>query len=398
VTIQAEDDRGTWSDTLTIAIGDEICLTPPLGWNSWHAFGPTVSEADIRRAADLLVASGLADLGWVYVNIDDGWQGGRDSHGRLHPNEKFGDPAALVADLHALGLKVGIYSSPGATTCAGLPGSLGHEVEDAASFAAWGFDYLKYDWCSAGPHTGRLPVHELAAPFARMRAALDGLDRDIIYHICEYGWRDVWIWARERTRANAWRTTGDIEDSWESVDRIGFGQADLHGYAGPGGWNDPDMLVVGRVGGAWSQPLHASNLTADEARSHLGLWALLSAPLLLGCDLGGLDPEVTAMIASPDLLAINQDELGRQARRVRTDGTAETWRKDLSGGATALGVFNRGASPTDVAVDWPELGIRTPDSVRDVWTGQELDAPDGWPARLPPHGTAILLLRPSSPR
>ncbi len=390
VEIAGEDADGPWTETITLVVGDDISLTPPLGWNSWNVFGPTVSEADVRRAATVLLDSGLADLGWTCVNIDDGWQGDRDRRGRLHPNEKFGDLADLAAHLHAAGLKIGIYSSPGPTTCAGFAGSQGHETEDAASFAAWGIDYLKYDWCSMGPHGAALPIKELVAPFARMRSALDRVDRDIIYHICEYGWSEVWTWARALAGANAWRTSGDIEDTWESVDRIGFGQAGMEPYAGPGGWNDPDMLVLGRVGGAWSQPVHDTRLTADEQRSHLGLWVLLSAPLLLGCDLASLGPGVMGMISNPEILAVHQDGLGRQARRMRVDGSLETWFRDLADGSVAVGVFNRGESPRQASIEWQELGLSRPLAVRNLWERTSVDQPDGWQALLPRHGSALL--------
>lgn len=396
VAITGGRDEGSWAETIDLVVGDEICLTPPLGWNSWNVFGPTICEADVRRAAIFLLESGLADLGWTYVNIDDGWQGDRDRRGRLHPNEKFGDLAVLAADLHAAGLKIGIYSSPGATTCAGFRGSLDHEIEDASTFADWGIDYLKYDWCSAGSHTGDLSIDELAAPFARMRSALDRVDRDIVYHICDYGWGEVWTWARDRVGANAWRTTGDIEDTWESVDRIGFGQSGLESFAGPGGWNDPDMLVLGRVGGAWSKPVRGTNLTQDEQRTHVGLWVLLSAPLLLGCDLTALDPGEAALIANPEVLAVHQDPLGFQAHRVRVDGSVETWRKDLADGSIAVGAFNRSDAPIVAGLAWSEIGLGAPAVVRDLWTRRDLDAPIGWQAVLPPHASTMLVVWPAT--
>jgi alpha-galactosidase len=397
ITISGEDADGRWTETVVLVVGDEICLTPPMGWNSWNAFGPAVTEADVRGAATVLLGTGLADLGWTYVNIDDGWQGERDRRGRLHPNDRFSDMAELCADLHAVGLNVGIYSSPGPTTCAGLVGSLGHEYEDAARFATWGFDYLKYDWCSAGPHTGNLPVDDLVAPFARMRAALDHADRDLVYHICEYGWGDVWTWAASRAGANAWRTTGDIEDSWESVDRIGFGQAGLERYAGPGRWNDPDMLVVGSVGGAWSKPVRSTPLNPDEQRSHLGLWVLLSGPLLLGCDLGALDPWLAAMVGNAEIVAVHQDRLGRQAHRVHARGPLEIWRKDLADGSSAVGIFNRGEVHLVAGIDWRDIGLGAPAFIRDLWERRDVNLDVGWQASLPPHGSALLLVSPPSP-
>jgi alpha-galactosidase len=397
IAVDGEDAGGRWRDQLELVVGDDICLTPPMGWNSWNAFGIAIDEAEVRRQALALLDTGLADVGWTTVNVDDGWQGERDRRGRLQPNAKFGDLGRLCDDLHALGLRVGIYSSPGPTTCGGMPGSAGHEAEDARAFADWGFDYLKYDWCSAGPLDDGTPVEVIAAPYARMRDALDRVGRDIIYHVCEYGFGAVWSWARERVGANAWRTTGDIEDDWESVDRIGFGQADLARFAGPGGWNDPDMLVVGRVGGGWYQPIHDTHLTPDEQRSHLGLWALLAAPLLLGCDITTLDSATLEMLGNREALAINQDPLGRQARRIASFGTTEVWRKDLADGSAAIGMFDRGQGGT-IGFAWRELHLARPTAVRDIWSRRHLDADDGLQVWLPPHGSILLRLEPGTAR
>jgi alpha-galactosidase len=394
VAVDGEGPGAPWIETLDLVVGDDICLTPPLGWNSWNGFGTSVTEADVRRAADELIVRGLADRGWVHVNIDDGWQGGRDRGGRLQPNDKFRDLKALCDDLHAVGLRVGIYSSPGPTTCGGFAGSAGHEVEDAKSFAAWGFDYLKYDWCSAGPIDDDTPLETQVAPFARMRAALDRIDRDIVYHVCQYGFLKVWTWARDRVGANAWRTTGDIEDRWESIDRIGFGQADLAPFAGPGGWNDPDMLVLGRVGGGWYRPMHPTLLTRDEERTHLGLWVLLCAPLLFGCDLTVLDAATVELAANREVLDVHQDPLGRQAIRVKVDGGIETWRKEMSDGSSAIGIFNRADGPAAAAVEWRALGLSGPVVVRHVWEQRDLNAPVGFETTLPAHGSVLLRLRP----
>jgi alpha-galactosidase len=402
--VTGESVEGPWSDTIMLVVGDAISLTPPLGWNSWNAFGVAIDEDEVRRQATAILHTGLADRGFTTVNIDDGWQGERDRRGRLQPNAKFGDLGRLCDDLHGLGLRVGIYSSPGETTCGGLPGSAGHEIEDAVSFAGWGFDYLKYDWCSAGPIDDGSPVDVIAAPYARMRAALDRVERDIVYHVCEYGIGEVWAWARDMVGANAWRTTSDIEDTWASVEGIGFGQADLAPFAGPGGWNDPDMLVVGRVGGGWYQPMRETRLTPDEQRSHLGLWAMLAAPMLLGCDLTALDGQTLAMLQNEEVVAVNQDALGHQARQVRASGSFEIWRKDLADGHAAIGVFNRGDGGA-VGVDWREIGLAAPANVRDLWAGRDLDAPTGIGATLPRHGSMLLrvshgdaLRAPGSPR
>ena len=397
IAVSGSGPRGDWTDELELVVGDEICLTPPLGWNSWNAFGIDVTEQDVRAAARVLVDSGLADLGWTAVNIDDGWEGDRDRHGRLQPNQKFPDLAGLCSDLHALGLRVGIYSSPGPRTCGGYEGSAGHEIEDAQSFGEWGIDYLKYDWCSAGPIDDGTALEDLVAPYARMRAALDRVDRDIVFHACQYGFGKPWEWGRARAGANAWRTTGDIEDSWESVDAIGFGQRALAPFAGPGGWNDPDMLVLGRVGGGWYQPMRETRLTRDEQRTHLGLWALLAAPLLLGCDLTALDAATLELISNDEVLEVHQDPLGRQAEPVVLDGAVEVWRKPLADGSAAFGLFNRGTADLTAAVEWSELGLPKAAVMRDVWARRTLPADRGWQGVLAGHGSALLRVRPGPP-
>jgi alpha-galactosidase len=389
VTISADGPSGRWRDRLDLLVGPDICLTPPLGWNSWNVHGPAVTEEDVRRAATTVIDSGLAASGWSTINIDDGWQGSRDRSGKLQPNDRFRDITSLCADLHALGLRIGTYSSPGPTTCARYVGSAGHEIEDAASFATWGFDYLKYDWCSAGPIDDSTPLADLTAPYQRMRDALDRTDRDIVFHVCQYGFGQVWRWARERVGANAWRTTGDIEDSWASVDRIGFGQADLAAFAGPGGWNDPDMLVIGAVGGAWGRPIRLAPLSSVEQRTHVELWVMLAAPLLLGCDLSLLDEPTLDLLRNRELLAIHQDQLGRQASRWRSDEGIEIWRRPLADRAEAIAVFNRRDEPAAVPIEWAELGLIARD-VRDVSARRSIEALNGWDAVLEPHGSVVL--------
>ena len=392
--VRWEGEDGPIEDTFEIVVGDQLCLTPPLGWNSWNGFGAAVTVDDVRATAAYLLDSGLAARGWTAVNIDDGWQGERDQRGRLQPNEKFGDLAALCAELHAQGLRAGIYSSPGPTTCGGFVGSAGHEADDALAFAQWGFDYLKYDWCSAGPHRDDTPLETLVAPYALMRAALDNVDRDVVYHLCQYGMGQVWLWARDRVGANAWRTTGDIDDTWASVDAIGFGQSDLADFAGPGGWNDPDMLVVGSLGGAWNRPIARTRLTEDEERTHLTLWILLAAPLLVGCDVRSLPESTLALLRNPVAIAIHQDGAGHQARRVRAYGAVEIWRKALADGTSAVGVFNRGDASDEVGFDWPDIGVPGLAPALDVWDGAELPADAGWQGSVPAHGCALLLVRP----
>src|SRR5581483_5352502 len=275
VKLRAKNALGKTERGLKIVGGDVIALTPPLGWNSWNGFGCDVTEANVRAAADAMAASGLINHGWTYINIDDCWEASRDADGKILANEKFPDMKALTAYVHSKGLKIGLYSSPGPQTCAGHEGSYHHEQLDAQQYADWGFDYLKYDWCSYGgivPH----PDHAaLLKPYQVMRAALDRVPRDIVFSLCQYGMGNVWEWGAE-VGGNCWRTTGDITDTWSSMSRIGFGQAGHEKYAGPGHWNDPDMLVVGYVG--WSARVRPTRLTQNEQYTHISLWCLLCSP------------------------------------------------------------------------------------------------------------------------
>ena len=393
VSVTARNAAGEASATITLAVGDRLALTPPMGWNSFNRFGCEIDEAKVRAAAEALVAAGLADHGFAYVNIDDGWQGGRDHRGRIHAHEGFGDLRGLTDDLHAMGLRVGIYSSPGPRTCGGFEGSLGHEADDAATFAAWGFDYLKYDWCSMREIERSPDRAAWIAPYRRMRDALDASGRDIVHSICQYGKGDVWRWGA-RAGGHLWRTTPDIDDSWASVESIGFGQAGLERWAGPGRWNDPDMLVVGVVG--WgTQSARPTLLTPDEQRTHISLWTLLAAPLLLGCDLTMLDAPTLELLTNHEVLAIDQDPLGRQATRVAVASAGEAWLRPLAGGAWALGLFNRADSTSSVGVEWAAIGLPSELAVHDVWARRNLGtAREGLERHVPSHGSALLRLDP----
>jgi len=420
LTVRARNGRGIDERTLTIKGGDLICLTPPMGWNSWNCFAGAVTDTDIRHAARAMAESGLADHGWSYINIDDFWQVNpsakddaslqgpeRDEDGRILPNPRFPDMKALTDHVHGLGLKIGIYSSPGPLTCGGCIGSFDHEWLDAESYAGWGFDYLKHDWCSyradmEGKRKREAPVSgsfdgldasrvRLMVPYAVMRAALDGQQRDIVYSLCQYGMGDVSQWG-ERTGGNCWRTTGDIVDTWGSMAGIGFGQAGLEEFAGPGRWNDPDMLVVGKVG--WGPSLHQTRLTPNEQYTHISLWCLLSAPLLIGCDLTQLDEFTLGLLTNDEVLQVNQDLLGKQAGRVKLDGFREVWAKPMEDGSLAVGLFNRGPFAATVGVGLEELGVKGAATARDLWRQKDLGAVEGEIAfEIPRHGCVLLRVR-----
>jgi alpha-galactosidase len=392
VTLRARNARGSAERSLKIVCGDTIALTPPLGWNSWNCFGCDVKEANVRAAADAMVASGLQDHGWTYINIDDCWEAGRDANGNILANEKFPDMKALTDYVHSKGLKIGLYSSPGPKTCAGREGSYQHEDQDARRYAEWGFDYLKYDWCSYGniaPH----PNHEqMLQPYQVMRAALDKAPRDIVFSLCQYGMGNVWEWGAQ-VGGNCWRTTGDITDTWSSLAGIGFGQAGHEKFAGPGHWNDPDMLVVGYVG--WSAKVRPTRLTPNEQYTHISLWCLLCSPLLIGCDMTKLDEFTLNLLTNDEVLAVNQDPLGRQAARVSQTGSLEVWAKDLEDGSKAVGLFNRGEDEAKVTAKWSDLSLSGPQRVRDLWRQQDLGRFNGeFQASVPRHGVVLIQLTP----
>ena len=385
---------------LKIVIGDQIALTPPLGWNSWNCFACDVDDAKVRAAADALVASGLADHGWSYINIDDCWAikpddpdprlSGpvRDPKGRIRTNAKFPDMKALCDYVHSRGLKIGIYTSPGTLTCAGYAGAWQFEAEDAAQFAEWGFDYIKYDWCSYGRIAPKPSMAELQRPYQVMRAALDQVDRDIVFSLCQYGMGEVWKWGAQ-VGGNCWRTTGDITDTWNSMSEIGFGQAGLDAYAGPGRWNDPDMLVVGWVG--WGPELHPTRLNPHEQYTHITLWSLLASPLLIGCDLTRLDAFTMNLLANDEVLEVNQDPLGRQARRVAQKEGCEVWARPLADGSLAVGLFNRTREAREVVALWSDLGLQGKHLVRDLWRQEDIGPfAAAWGREIPPHGAALV--------
>ncbi|HTY57398.1 MAG TPA: putative Ig domain-containing protein, partial [Bacteroidota bacterium] len=404
VTLRAVNAAGSTERSFTIVAGDQIALTPPLGWNSWNCFASAVDDAKVRAAADAMVTSGLIDHGWTYINIDDCWEVKPDAEdsmlageprtpeGRINTNRKFPDMKALSDYVHGKGLKLGIYSSPGPLTCAGFTASYQFETRDAAQYAAWGIDYLKYDWCSYGSIARERTRESFQRPYRVMRKALDGVQRDIVFSLCQYGMGNVWEWGGD-IGGNSWRTTVDIEDTWKSMSDIGFAQAGHEAYAKPGNWNDPDMLVVGKVG--WGPRLHPTRLTPNEQYTHITLWSLLAAPLLIGCDMTQLDAFTFSLLSNDEVLAVNQDPLGKQAGRIWQRGEFEVWAKDLEDGSKAVGLFNRGNWKSSIAVSWEELGLEGPRAVRDLWRQEDLgEFRDGITRFVPRHGAVLLRVGP----
>lgn len=389
VVLTVRGPRGIGRRTLTIIAGaDALARTPPMGWNSWNVWGPAVDAEKVLAAAQWLESSGLAAYGFDYVVIDDTWEGSRDAQGEIMPNEKFPDMRALADALHARGLKLGIYSSPGPKTCENFAGSWEHEAQDAATYARWGVDFLKYDWCSYDEVAPDRSLSELKKPYFAMRDALARIDRDIVYSICQYGYGDVWEWGAE-AGGNLWRTSGDLLDLWSNLESVGFRQAGRGKWTRPGHWNDTDMLVVGTVG--WGPNLHKTRLTPNEQMLHVGLWALQAAPLFLGADLSQLDPFTLALLTNDEVLDVDQDPLGRAAERVWKQGRVEVWARPLSDGTVAVGLFNRGLAPATVTARWSDIGVHGHQPVRDLWLRKNLGRfLDAFSATVPRHGMVFV--------
>jgi len=354
-----------------------LAKTPPMGWNSWNLFKGRVNDELVRGIADAMVTSGMRDAGYVYVNIDDTWEGeNRDGQGNITTNSKFPDMKALADYVHTKGLKLGIYTSPGPNTCAGYEGTYGHEEQDAKTFAAWGIDYVKYDWCGA-----RILYkdEEMQAVYQKFGDALLKAGRPIVYSLCQYGRADVWKWGPD-VGGNLWRTTGDISDRWDSMSRIGFSQNDHATYAGPGHWNDPDMLEIGNGG-----------MTTDEYRTHMSLWAILASPLLAGNDIRNMTSETKAILLNKDVIAIDQDKGGRQGKRMWQVGDQEIWLRELAGGGYAIAAFNRGTAAADVTLKFADLGIKKmPKTIRDLWEHKDVAVPGAeYKVSVPTHGVAF---------
>jgi alpha-galactosidase len=382
----------------TAARAQSVAQTPPMGWNSWNYFATKVTDEDIRHAADLIVSSGMKDAGYIYVNIDDTWEGERDASGVLHTNSKFPDMKALADYVHSKGLKIGIYSGPGTKTCGGYAASLGHEEQDAQMYAGWGFDYLKYDLCSfrtdvmakQEPDDHAAQMKLMLAAYEKMGAALKAATaktgRPIVFSLCQYGWDAPWEWA-PALGGNLWRTTGDIQARWQSIYDIASQQEGLAAYAGPGHWNDPDMLEVGN-----------GKLSLAENRTHFSWWALLAAPLLAGNDLPNMKPEIKAILTNKDVIAIDQDPLGKQGTRAYSDGEVEVWTRDLQGGAKAIAVINVGSdrySTHPFHLNLAKAGLRHSVMGKDLWTGKQVTLSDNMPIELSSHD--ILFVRVDHP-
>jgi len=401
IVLRAKNAKGKASKKFKIICGDQIALTPQMGWNSWNCFAGAVTEERVKSAADAMVKSGLINHGWTYINVDDFWQNHRnsrdetlrgpfrDTNGIIVPNSRFPDMKGMADYIHSLGLKAGLYSSPGPWTCGGCAGTYQHEEQDAETYAKWGFDYLKYDLCSYTQvvPSARRTLADGEKPYQLMGEFLRKKPRDILFSLCQYGDLGVEKWGAS-VGGNSWRTTGDITDTWNSLSRIGFNQDKNAPYAGPGHWNDPDMLIVGKVG--WGN-LHPTRLTPSEQYTHISLWCLLSAPLLIGCDMTQLDAFTLNLLENDEVIAIDQDVLGKQATTIAHEGSTRVIAKKLADGSEAIGLFNLGENEGPVTVKWADFGAKGRMSVRDLWRQKDLGKfKDSFTATVPRHGVVLI--------
>jgi len=386
-------------------VGDTLALTPPMGWNSWYIHYNRVTEEHMRNAADVMVASGMADYGYQYVNIDDCWmkkkgdEPYRDERGAILPNAKFPDIKGMVNYIHSKGLKAGLYTGPGPWTCAGYVASYEHERIDAEKFAEWGFDFLKHDWCSYTQVAGGKDLEHLQRPYKKMGDILKTLPRDIVYNLCQYGMGSVWTWGAD-VGGNCWRTTGDLGlergDLLPGFYQIGLSNARHYENAGPGHWNDPDYILIGYVGNAHNQnePGQPTSLTPNEQYSYMSMWCLMAAPLFFSGDMRLLDDFTLGILCSNDVIEVDQDPLGRQAKPLVQNDETLIMAKPMEDGSVAVGLFNLAELPRSLSIDWSLLGIQGTQYVRDLWRQKDLgEFGNRFSVDVPRHGVALIRVR-----
>jgi alpha-galactosidase len=406
VTLEAKNEHGASERPFRIAVGDTLALTPPMGWNSWYIHYNRVTEEHMRNAADVMIASGMADYGYQYVNIDDCWmkkkgdEPYRDERGAILPNAKFPDIRGMVDYIHSKGLKAGLYTGPGPWTCAGYVASYEHEQADAEKFAEWGFDFLKHDWCSYTQVAGGKDLEHLKRPYKKMGDILKALPRDIVYNLCQYGMGDVWTWGDE-VGGHCWRTTGDLGlergDLLPGFYQIGLSNARHYENAGPGHWNDPDYILIGYVGNAHSQtePGQPTKLTPNEQYSYMSMWCLMAAPLFFSGDMRLLDDFTLNVLCNAEAIEVNQDPLGRQAKPLAQNDETLIMAKPMEDGSLAVGLFNLAELPRDISVDSSLLGIEGPQRIRDLWRQKDLGVVGSrFEMTVPRHGTMLVRLWP----
>jgi alpha-galactosidase len=400
VVLRARNSYGKDERTFKIVAGDTLALTPPMGWNSWYIHYYRVTDADMRAAADVMIESGMADFGYQYVNIDDCWSKKRgdtpyrDDDGTILPNDKFPDMKALTDYIHSKGLKAGTYTSPGPWNCAGYTGSFDHELQDAVTFAEWGFDFLKYDWCSYRHKAKNRSIGELAKPYEKMGDILKQMDRDVVLNLCQYGMGEVWKWGG-KVGGHCWRTTGDL-GLLSGYLEVGFRNARHYEYAKPGQWNDPDYILIGWVGNAHSngQGIKTS-LTSNQQYQYMSMWSLMASPLIFSGDMTKLDDFTINVLCNAEVIDVNQDQLGKQGRIIKQTEDMFVMVKDLEDGSKAVGLFNTTEVPINIEVTWAELGIKGKYRVRDLWRQKDVGVVDKYSAKVGRHGVMMIRLFPN---
>ncbi|MBI2299433.1 MAG: putative Ig domain-containing protein [Armatimonadetes bacterium] len=407
VVLHAENAAGKAERPFTIVAGDTLAPTPPMGWNDWYAHYDNVTDALMRQAADLMLSNGMADVGYAYVDIDDCWmtaehhrdpqrQGPtRAADGTLLPNQHFPDMKALADYVHGRGLKAGLYTSPGPTTCAGFAGAWQHEAQDARTFADWGFDLLKYDWCSYGGVAGGNDLAAMQKPYRLMGELLKQQARDIQLNLCQYGMGNVWEWGAE-VGGQSWRTAGDLGGELSRLFEVALHNCEHRAWNGPGAWNDPDYILVGNTGPA-ANP-RPFGLTPNESYSFMSLWCLMASPLFYSGDMGSLDAFTLNVLCNPEVIELDQDPLGQCAAPAVLNAETFLLVKDLEDGSKAVGLFNRGEFPAEVTAPWAAIGVQGRRMVRDLWRGRELGVMEGsYTARVARHGVVLVKVAEAGP-
>ncbi len=425
ITLKATNDEGSTERSLRLVVGDALALTPPMGWNSWYIHYHRVTDSVMRQAAKQMIASGMADYGYMYVNIDDCWmriaeqhyqrvkgrvtgfdmQGvigrTRDDNGNVLPNANFHDMRAMTKYIHSLGLRAGIYTSPGPRTCQQYEGSYQNERRDAQQYAAWGFDFLKYDWCTYGMVATGEGAERLQRPYRSMSNILKTLDRDIVFNLCQYGMGEVWQWGGE-VGGHCWRTTGDLglakDTRLPGFYHIGLANARHWKHARPGQWNDPDYLLIGWVGQARGHGIgEQTKLTGNEQYSYMSMWCLMAAPLIFSGDMAKLDEFTLNVLCNSEVIEIDQDPLGKQGRPVVMNDETLILAKPMEDGSLAVGMFNLAESPQTIRVTWDQLSLNGRHRVRDLWRQRDVGVVDEeYRVKIPTHGVMLVRLWPAT--
>lgn len=414
VMLQAKNKSGKDTRSFNIVCGDKLALTPPMGWNDWYAHYDRITGKMMREAADVMVSSGLADAGYQYVNIDDCWMNARaykdagrvgpprDADGNILPNSYFPDMKGLTDYIHSKGLKAGIYISPGPTTCGGFTGSFGRESQDAKQFADWGFDFLKYDYCSYGNiarnvkkiDSGITALQQMQRPYFIMGALLKTQKRDMVFNLCQYGLNEVWTWGAD-AGGNSWRTGGDLGFGLDHIFDVALGNAEHGEWSAPGAWNDPDYIQIGYVGSARGEGLpELTSLSPSGQYAFMSLWCLMAAPLFYSGDLTKLNAFTLNVLCNPEVIAVDQDPLGKCARVVKKTENTFIMVKDMENGSKAVGLCNKASQATTVTVTWQEAGMNgVSRTVRDIWREKDLGVfRNSFTATVPALGVVLVNL------